>query len=68
MLHPKNPLRDSTILKEKSCMCYVDLEKAFDRALRKALEWALRKKEIPEVLVRSMKRLYEGVKTRESGF
>ena len=39
------------MLKEKSCMCFVDLEKAFDRVHRKVLEWALRKKEIPEVLV-----------------
>ena len=28
------------------------------------LEWALRKKGIPEVLVRSVMSLYEGVKTR----
>jgi hypothetical protein len=25
-------------------MCFVDLEKAFDRVLRKVIEWALRKK------------------------
>ena len=35
-------------------MCVVDLEKAFDRVLRKVLEWAMRKKGIPEVLVRSV--------------
>ena len=49
---------------EKRCMCFVDLEKAFDRVSRKVLELALRKKEIPVVLVRSVMSLYDGVKTR----
>ena len=39
------------------------LEKAFDKVPRKVLKWALRKKEIPDVLVRSMMSLYEGAKT-----
>ena len=42
----------------------MDLEKAFDRVQRKVLEWAMRKKGIPEVLVRSVMSLYEGVNTR----
>ena len=45
-------------------MYFVDLEKAFDRVPRKVLEWAMRKKGIPEVLVRSVMRLFEGAKTR----
>ena len=45
-------------------MCSVDLKKAFDRVQRKVLEWAMRKKGIPDVLVRSVMSLYEGAKTR----
>ena len=45
-------------------MCFVDLEKASDRVPRKVLEWAMRKTEIPEVLVRSVLRLYEGARVR----
>ena len=36
---------------EKLHMCFVDLEKAFDRLSRKVVEWAMRKKGIPKVLV-----------------
>ena len=52
------------MLKEKSCMHFEDLEKASDRVPRKVFEWALRKKEIPEVFVRSVMSLYKGAKTR----
>ena len=38
--------------KKKSLfMCFVDLGKAFDRVPRKLVEWAMRKKEIPEMMV-----------------
>ena len=51
----------SIMLKEeKLYMCFVDLVIAFDRLPRKVLELALRKKEIPDVLVRSVMCLYEG--------
>ena len=49
---------------KKLYICFVDQEKAFDRVQRKVLEWALKKKEIPEVLVISVMILYEGAKTR----
>ena len=45
-------------------MCFVDLEKVFDRVARKVFEWAMRKKGIPEVLVRSAMSLYEGARAR----
>ena len=45
-------------------MCFVDLEKTFDRVLRKVNKWELRKKGIPQDLVRSVMSLYEGAKTR----
>ena len=45
-------------------MCFVDLEKAFDRVPRKVLEWAMRKRGIPEVMVKAVVSLYEGAKTR----
>ena len=43
---------------------FVDLEKAFDRVSRKELEWAMRKKGMPGVFIRSVMSLYEGAKTR----
>ena len=43
---------------------YVLLEKAFDRALRRVLEWAMRKRGIPEAMVRAVMSLYDGAKTR----
>ena len=35
-------------------MCFMDLEKAVDRVLRKVLEWAMKKKGMPEILVSSV--------------
>ena len=45
-------------------MCFVELEKAFDRVLRKVLEWAMRKRGIPEVMVTAVMSLYDDAKTR----
>ena len=47
---------------KKLYSCFVD--QASDRVPRKVLEWALRKKGIPELSVRSVMSLYEGAKTR----
>ena len=49
---------------KKLCICFVDLAKGFDRVPRKVLEWVMRKKGIPEDLVRSVMNLYEGEKAR----
>ena len=50
--------------KRKLYMCFVDLEKAFDRVPRKVIEWALRKTGANENLVRVVMQLYEGAKTK----
>ena len=58
-------LQEEYRAKEKKLyMCFVDLEKAFDRVPRKVMEWAMRKRGIPEALVRAVMSLYEGAKTR----
>ena len=45
-------------------MCLVYLEKAFDRFLMKVVEWAMRKKGIPEVLVTAVVSRHRGAKTK----
>ena len=47
---------------KKLCMCFVDFEKA-DRVPIEVVEWALRKKALPEVLVQAVMSLYEGLGT-----
>ena len=49
---------------KKLCMCFVDMEKAFDRLSRKVMEWAMRKKSLSEVMVRAVMSLYNGAKIR----
>ena len=49
---------------KKLYMCFVDMEKAFDRVPRKVMEWAMRKKGLSEVRVRAVMSLYDGAKTR----
>ena len=45
--------------------CFVDLEKAFDSIRRRVMEWAVRKKGLPEILVKAVMSLCEEVKTKE---
>ena len=49
---------------KKLCVCILDLEEAIDRVPRKVVEWAMRKKDIPESLVISVTSLYKGAKTK----
>ena len=51
-------------IKGKSCICFVDLEKAFDRVLRKVTEWAMRKKKVPEVMMNAIMSQYNGAKKK----
>ena len=43
----------------KLYMCFVDLEEAFDRIPRMVVEWAMRKKGIPEASVRVVMSLHK---------
>ena len=45
-------------------MCFVDLEKAFDRVPRRVMEWAMRKKGLPEILAKAVMSLHEGAETK----
>ncbi|XP_015766537.1 PREDICTED: uncharacterized protein LOC107345349 [Acropora digitifera] len=58
-------LQEEYLDKEKKLyMCFVDLEKAFDRVSTGVLECAISKRGIPEAMVRAVMSLYEGAKTR----
>ena len=49
---------------KKLYMCFVDMEKAFDRVPRKVMKWAMRKKGLSEVMVQAVMSLYDDAKTR----
>ena len=51
---------------KKLYMCIVDLEKYLNRVRRRVLEWAMKKKGMPEVFVIPVISLCEGAKTRVS--
>ena len=58
-------IQEGYLAKQKKLyMCYVDLEKAFHRVLRKVVEWAMKNKGIPEALFRAVMSLYKGAKTK----
>ena len=45
-------------------MCFVDIEKAFNRVPRKVMMWAMRKKGFSEVIVWAVMSMYDRAKTR----
>ena len=45
-------------------MCFVNWEKAFDRVPRRVMEWPMKKKGLPEILVKAVLSLYEGAETK----
>ena len=50
---------------KKLYMCFLYLEKAFDRVPRKVMEWSLiKKKGLAEVMVQAVMSLYEGSRTK----
>ena len=58
-LQEEHPAKD-----KRMYMCFVDLEKAFDRVPRRVMEWAMRKKGLPEILVKAVMSLYEEAETK----
>jgi hypothetical protein len=44
-------------------LCFVDLEKAFDRVPRRVIEWALRKKAVPEGMVQAVMGMFSRAST-----
>ena len=46
-------------------MCFVDIEKAFDRVPRKVMEWAMRKKGLSEEILWEVMSLYVGMGNSE---
>ena len=45
-------------------MWYVDIEKVFDGVPKKVMRWAIKKKGLPEVIVRAVMSLYHGTITK----
>ena len=44
--------------KKKLYLCFMDIAKAFDRVPRTVMDWAMRKKGLPEVIARAVMSLY----------
>ena len=54
-------IKEECIAKQKKVnMCFVDVDKSFDGVLRNVVQWELRKRAMPETLVRSVLTLHRG--------
>ena len=51
-------------IKKKLYHIFVDLQKALDQVPRKAIEWAMRRQNVPERLVTAVMSLYEELRSR----
>ena len=49
---------------KRICTCVIDLEKAFDRVPRRVLEWTMRKKGLPKILIKVVMSLHEEAETK----
>ena len=45
-------------------MCFVDMKEAFDRVSRNVVEWEMRRKGIPELLVAAVMNVHKGGNTK----
>ena len=58
-------IQEEYLAKQKKLyMCFVDLEKAFDKVPCIVMEWAMRNKGIPEALLGATMSLYIGAKSK----
>ena len=60
----RRPQEEYLLTNRKLYLCFVDLEKAFDRVPRKVVEWSLQTKGVPEVIVVAMISLFEETTTK----
>ena len=49
-------------------MCFADLQKAFNWVPRRVMEWAMRKKGLPEILVKEVMSLCEGASNKNQSW
>ena len=49
---------------KKLYMCFMDLKKVFDRVPRRIMQWVLRKKGLPEILMKAVMSWYEDSKRK----
>ena len=58
-IHCKENARGTSKKDKKLYMCFVDIEKEFDRVPRKVIKWAMIKRSFSEAMYRAVMSLYE---------